>query len=304
MKIFGLTSGTAVILAAVLGYLPQDEEDRGRAGDGPPPRDGIFQLLDTDENGEISLKEIEAAAAILKKRDRNGDGVLTPNELPRPPRPGDGQRNRPDDRAAEGRGGPDQRGPDQRGPNQGGPDPQGAGFGRSRQRPAAEESSDLEAGSVLFRGGYDTDRRDNGRPVNLIAAALGVSSNVFREAFSRVQPARGGAPTAARAQANKRVLMQALGKHGITSDRLDAVSNYYRYQPERDDLWRHTPATATAVIKNGKVVEIKIENAGSGYSVAPQVRVVGYDDIKLKASVGFSKDLAKNGQVTSIEIVK
>ncbi len=35
------------------------------------------------------MKEIDAAAGILKKLDRDGNGVLTPHELPRPPRPGD-----------------------------------------------------------------------------------------------------------------------------------------------------------------------------------------------------------------------
>ncbi|HAH49538.1 MAG TPA: hypothetical protein DCM07_32810, partial [Planctomycetaceae bacterium] len=66
--------------------------------------------------------------------------------------------------------------------------------------------------------------------------ALGVEPEVFQQAFSNVKPARGGAPSAARVRANKEVLMSALGKQGITNDRLDTVSNYYRYQPERGGL--------------------------------------------------------------------
>ena len=40
-----------------------------------------------------------------------------------------------------------------------------------------------------FTGGYDTDPRDHGRPVVLVAAGLGVAPEVFREAFSHVHPA-------------------------------------------------------------------------------------------------------------------
>src|SRR5258708_23040161 len=46
--------------------------------------------------------------------------------------------------------------------------------------------------AVVFTGGYQTDRPDAGRPVVLIAAALGVPSDGFRNAFSSVRPARGG----------------------------------------------------------------------------------------------------------------
>ena len=52
-------------------------------------------LLDSDRNGELSSEEITAAADVLRKLDRNSDGKLTLNELPRPPfmRPG-GEQNR------------------------------------------------------------------------------------------------------------------------------------------------------------------------------------------------------------------
>ncbi|MEQ1843928.1 MAG: hypothetical protein ABL994_26285 [Verrucomicrobiales bacterium] len=35
--------------------------------------------------------------------------------------------------------------------------------------------------------------------------------------------------------------MSALGKYGITNERLDTVSNFYRYPPGRGDLWKTTP---------------------------------------------------------------
>ena len=68
------------------------------------------------------------------------------------------------------------------------------------------------AGTVIFRGGYETNPVDRGRPVALIAAALGVETEVFRQAFSGVTPAHGRGPSEAEAQVNKKVLLDALGK--------------------------------------------------------------------------------------------
>src|SRR5206468_1655940 len=90
---------------------------------------------------------------------------------------------------------------------------------------------------VVFSGGHDTDPKDRGRPVVLIAGALGVAPEVFREAFSHVHPAGpgSGGPTDAEARANKAALMNALGKYGVTNERLDTVSNYYRYVRSRGE---------------------------------------------------------------------
>ncbi|HCK71786.1 MAG TPA: hypothetical protein DHW38_09415, partial [Planctomycetaceae bacterium] len=41
----------------------------------------VLMVLDADRNGEISTKEIEAAAQALRKLDRNRDGKLTTEEL-------------------------------------------------------------------------------------------------------------------------------------------------------------------------------------------------------------------------------
>ena len=49
----------------------------------PPPIDPLFKALDTNNDGEISVKEIEAAVTSLKKLDKNGDGKLTHDELRR-----------------------------------------------------------------------------------------------------------------------------------------------------------------------------------------------------------------------------
>jgi hypothetical protein len=158
-------------------------------------------------------------------------------------------------------------------------------------------------GAVIFSGGYETDPRDHGRPVALIAAALGVKSEVFREAFSRVRPARGGPPSAERVRANKQVLMEALGKYGITNERLDEVSNYYRYRPEAGETWPHRPARAKAIITDGQVTGIEIADPGHGYMTAPKVSIAGYRDVQVKAEIEFSSDFATNGRVTQLNIV-
>ena len=41
----------------------------------------VLAALDTDHDGEISGTEISNSAAALKKLDRNGDGILTPDEV-------------------------------------------------------------------------------------------------------------------------------------------------------------------------------------------------------------------------------
>lgn len=279
MKTFTVLS---VIAALAVAAAVAQQFDRGRDGRRPPrpPRDQVFQLFDVDDNEEISEDEMENAAAILKSRDRNGDGVLTREELPRPPRPEDERHGQP------GR--------------HDGPPPRDDVRNRDRETP---DLKDAPEGAVVFGGGYETDPRDHGRPVALIAAALGVKSEVFREAFSRVRPARGGPPSAERVRANKQVLMEALGKYGITNDRLDEVSNYYRYRPEAGETWPHSAARAKAIIKDGQVTGIEITDPGHGYMTAPTVSIAGYRDVQVKAEIEFSQDFATNGRVTKLTIV-
>src|SRR6476620_10797851 len=91
---------------------------------------------------------------------------------------------------------------------------------------------------IVFSGGHETDPRDRGRPVILIASALGVPPEVFREAFSHVHPAPPGrGPTPEEARRNKDALLGALSKYGVTNERLDEVSNYYRYRRDHGELW-------------------------------------------------------------------
>jgi hypothetical protein len=174
--------------------------------------------------------------------------------------------------------------------------------GRSSLRDDDNGQSLFPLGTVIFHGGYATDPRDGGRPVILIASALGVKAEVFRDAFSGVTPARGAGPSPAQAQANKKVLMSALSKYGVTNEYLDTVSNHYRYRPQAGELWKHRDAKAIAVIDQGKVIDIKIIDNGAGYSSTPSIEVVGYPGAKAEAVVEFNKDLRTNGQIKSIRL--
>jgi hypothetical protein len=173
---------------------------------------------------------------------------------------------------------------------------------------AAAESAPLPAGvsrvPVVFSGGHEAVDVDRGRPVVLIAAALGVKPEVFREAFSGVRPAgpgRGG-PTDAEARSNKAVLLQALGKHGVTNERLDQVSDFYRYPPGPGGLWKVKTARAKALVKDGAVIGYELTDGGAGYSSPPTVSVPGVKAATAKVTLSFGKVLARNGAVSAITL--
>lgn len=157
---------------------------------------------------------------------------------------------------------------------------------------------------LVFSGGHDTDPRDHGRPVVLIAAALGVSADVFREAFSHVTPAPGGTePVPGQRERNKEALLKALGPYGVTNERLNQVSDYYRYSRERgDELWKATPAAGYATLRDGVVTGFVITNAGAGYTSEPAVSVAGRTGIKIRVKLGFGADLKKNGSVKELRV--
>ncbi len=155
---------------------------------------------------------------------------------------------------------------------------------------------------ISFSGGHTIGRNDMGRPVVLIAAALGVEPEVFREAFSRVTPARGGDPDPRQAQRNKDFLLSVLSKHGVTNDRLDTVSNFYRFRPQQGELWRHQEAEGYAVVDRGMIQKVVITNPGYGYSSEPSASVSGFPQAKLKVNLTFDKDLTKNGRISTITV--
>jgi hypothetical protein len=155
---------------------------------------------------------------------------------------------------------------------------------------------------LVIRGGHDTDPRDRGRPVALVAGGLGVSPEVFREAFSRVRPAPAGtAPGSERVHQNKEVLLGALAPYGVTNDQLDRVSDFYRYPPGRGKLWKVRAAAGHAVLKDGVVASVVITDPGSGYNSTPTVSVAGHPEIILQAKIAFGRDLGKNGSISSVK---
>ena len=154
---------------------------------------------------------------------------------------------------------------------------------------------------LTFSGGHAIGKEDFGRPVYLIAAALGVKPEQFREAFSGVTPAHGRGPTGDEARRNKAALMKVLAPLGVTNDRLDEVSNYYRFRPQAGELWPNKPAKGYAVMVDGKVTKLVITDAGSGYNMPPDVTIAGVDGVRLRATLAFSKDLKKNGGVAAVE---
>jgi hypothetical protein len=155
---------------------------------------------------------------------------------------------------------------------------------------------------ITFSGGHETQRQDGGRPIVLIAAGLGVKPEIFREAFSGVTPARNGKPSPEDARKNKAALLKVLKPHGVTNDRLDEVSDYYRYQPQRGDLWKNSPAKAYAIVEDGKIKKIVVTEPGAGYSTPPTAVVQGMEKVPLKVSVLFDQDLAKNGSIRSVAL--
>jgi len=181
--------------------------------------------------------------------------------------------------------------------------------GQAQAAPQTSSASDDPASSAITRlpvvisGGHDTDPRDHGRPVILVAGGLGVAPEVFRDAFSGVQPvAPGSQPDQARAQQNKAVLLAALRQYGITNEQLDAVSDYYRYQPGTGALWPIRAAVITATVKAGTVTSFEVTDGGAGYSSQPSISVPGAACGPVAVKLSYSRDLAKNGAIDSVTL--
>jgi hypothetical protein len=155
---------------------------------------------------------------------------------------------------------------------------------------------------LVFQGGHDTDAPDHGRPVVLVAAALGVPVAVFRDAFSHVHPAPAGEqPTQDEVRENKRQLLSRLAPYGVTNERLDEVSNYYRYRPQNGEMWRHVDAAGYAIVKDGKILKVTITEPGAGYTTPPKVVIQGVAlSVYPLATLSFGTDLTRNGSVLTV----
>jgi hypothetical protein len=156
---------------------------------------------------------------------------------------------------------------------------------------------------VVISGGHETDPRDHGRPVVLVAGGLGVTPEVFRQTFSGVRPvAPGSYPDQARAQQNKSVLLATLSRYGVTNERLDTVSDYYRYQPGTGRLWPTKPASIIATVKNGEVISFEVIDGGSGYTSIPSLSVAGAKCPPVTVHLQYGQDLRSNGSIGSVTI--
>ncbi|MFD2328200.1 hypothetical protein ACFSR7_02995 [Cohnella sp. GCM10020058] len=170
---------------------------------------------------------------------------------------------------------------------------------------AATSAVDANGYTITIAGGYETDPADHGRPVALIAAALGVPAETFREAFSGVTPAGAdsGGPTEAEAKSNKAALLKVLAPYGITNDKLDEVSNYYRYNGSKGEVWKRTPAVLETIVVNGVVKGVKIVNPGAGYSSTPTVTIEGKGaKLTAKVEVSYTTDFSENGSIKTVTL--
>ncbi len=175
---------------------------------------------------------------------------------------------------------------------------------------SASNTSSAPAGStsstvaVTIAGGHETVDVDNGRPVVLVAALLGVEPEVFRTAFSGVTPAKDAEPETAQVQANKAALLDVLGPYGVTNEALDAASNHYRYLASAGETWEQRDATATATVVDGEVTSITIDDPGRGYSSAPTATITLPDGtvVTLTATVSWTTDFDTNGSLTALTL--
>lgn len=155
---------------------------------------------------------------------------------------------------------------------------------------------------VEISSGHTLGKQDFGRPVTLIAAALKVQPEVFRQAFSGVTPARGRGPTGDQARKNKAALLKVLAPHGVSNERLDEVSDYYRFRPESGKIWTHKPAEAHAVIVKGKIDRIVVTEPGHGYCSTPTIVIPGFEKAEFEVTLSYSTDFKKNGAVSAITL--
>ena len=163
------------------------------------------------------------------------------------------------------------------------------------------DASETTSVTITIDGGLETDPVDGGRPVVLVAAALGVPTEVFREAFAGVTPAGAGEePDSAQVALNKQALLDVLGPYGVTNEQLDAASNFYRYNGSAGEMWPHESATAVAIVENGVVTSVTITNPGYGYSSIPTVTLSTGQHAT--AALAFGQNTATNGSISSISL--
>lgn len=165
-----------------------------------------------------------------------------------------------------------------------------------------QEASDVKETSVVISGGHDTNPVDMGRPVSLIAGALNVPDEVFREAFSHVTPEDQGHLNPDTAQRNKAELLPRLEPYGVTNERLDEVTNYYRYPPQSTEIWPTEEANIIAKIQDGNIIGFDVIDGGAGYSSVPTVSVEGFGNVDVNIQVNYTQNFSTNGSIQSVTL--
>jgi hypothetical protein len=177
-----------------------------------------------------------------------------------------------------------------------------AGIGAAHGSTAPSASA-ARTVTVTISGGHATKAVDNGRPVVLVAGALGVPPKVFRHAFSLVTPAPAGTePDPAQVDRNKAALLGVLGPYGVSNDQLDRASNHYRYDRGAGGSWPRTAALLKATVAGGRIVRLTIVRGGSGYSSMPALTVPGVAGVRIRATLAFSRQFAANGRISALSI--
>ena len=90
--------------------------------------------------------------------------------------------------------------------------------------------------------------------------------------------------------------------YGITNKQLDAVSDYYRYQPGTGTLWPARAAVITATVKTYMVTSFEVTDGGAGYSSQPSISVPGAACGPVAVNLSYGRDLAKNGSIESVTL--
>jgi hypothetical protein len=62
------------------------------------------------------------------------------------------------------------------------------------------------------------------------------------------------------------------------------------------------PAKAYAELEDGKVKRVVGTDPGSGYSTPPTATIRDMEKVGLKVTIQFSKDMKKNGAISSIAV--
>ena len=73
---------SATVIGLCLPTFARERTTHESAGHRPPPPPlPTFEALDTDGDHRLSEEEIAAAAEVLRKLDKNGDGEIEPHEV-------------------------------------------------------------------------------------------------------------------------------------------------------------------------------------------------------------------------------